>query len=301
MLFQKIIYCLKAAFKNLKKNLIPNIIALTTIAISFVIFTSFILLIINFSSFNQSWAEQLQVVIYFKHASPPTVFTQAHDIIQKLPEVDSVIYVSSQEAFNILKYSLKGQDAILNGLSDNALSASLEVKLKKEHISISDVESFLQKIKNIDGIMDIQYGQQWLERFLILFDIIKIIGSVLGFLLFLFTLFIISNTMKLLVYNRREEIEIMKLVGATNSFIKLPFFIEGVFQGIIGASLALLFLAAVISSFNDQFVSFARIYLGNFSFIFINTKLSLSILGLGIILGFIGSTFALLSIDEFKN
>lgn len=301
MLFQKIIYCIKAALKNLNKNLIPNIIAFSTISISFVIFTSFLLLIINFSSFNQTWAEQIQVVVYFKHAAPSAVITQAYDIIKKDPDVDSVISVSSQEAFNILKNSLKGQNGILSGLSGNALPASLEVKLKKDRISVSAVESFVGKIKNINGIEDIQYGQQWLERFLILFEIIKIIGFILGSLLFLFTLFIISNTIKLLVYNRREEIEIMKLVGATNAFIKLPFFIEGVLQGIIGASIALLFLAVIIGLFDEQFVSFARIYLGNFSFVFINTKLILSILGLGVILGFIGSTFALQSIDEFKN
>jgi cell division transport system permease protein len=301
MLFQKTIYCLKAAFKNLRNNLVINIIALTTISISFIIFVSFLLLIINFSSFNQAWTQQLQVVIYFKHATPHSVVLKTSASIEKLPEVASVVVVTAQEAFNILKFFLKSQDGILNGLSADTLPSSIEVKLKNDSRSVAAIEAFVQKVKNGEGIADIQYGQQWLERFLVLFDIVKIISFILGSLLFLFTLFVITNTIKLLVYNRRDEIEIMKLVGATNAFIKIPFFIEGIFQGFFGAVFALLFLMITLNFFDDYFVSFANIYLGNFSFLFVTSELSCSIISLGVLVGFIGSLVGLQRIDEFNS
>ena len=104
-----------------------------------------------------------------------------------------------------------------------------------------------------------------------------------------------------MVYNRRDEVEIMKLVGATNRFIKLPFCIEGVVQGLIGSACALIVLFFVSNIFMDRVISFIRLYIGTYTFIFLDLRLNAYILLLGALLGLIGSLFALQSIEEFQN
>lgn len=300
-MLNKLIYCFKTAFKNIQKNIMLNIIVSTTIAITFIIFVSFLILIMNFSSFKKNWVDQIQVVVYFKDVTPPDFMQTIKTSIQGLAEVESVKLVSRDEALIMLKDFLQGQDGILDGLSGNPLSASLEIKLKDEFLNTETMDSFINKIKTSEYIDDIEYGQKWLERFVSLFDVIKITGSVFGSLLFLFTLFIISNTIKLMIYNRRDEVEIMKLVGATNRFIKLPFCIEGVVQGLIGSSCALIVLFFVATIFMDRVISFIRLYIGTYTFVFLDFRLTTYILLLGALLGLMGSLFALQSIEEFEN
>jgi cell division transport system permease protein len=245
--------------------------------------------------------DQLQIIFYFKDSATPKAIDDTKLQISGHPEVESVKYVSSSQALNILKKSLKGQDGILEGLTSNPLPSSLEIKLTEEFLTLEGVEQFVNKIGNNKYLDDIEYGQKWLYRFITFFEILKITGLVLGGFLFLFTLFIISNTIKLMVYNRREEIEIMKLVGATNLFIKLPFCIEGIIQGIIGASFALTFLFILINIFLRQFMSSLHFYLGTVDFAFVDFVITVYVLILGALLGLSGSLLSLYSLEEFQS
>jgi len=300
-MLNKLLYCLKTAYKSIISNVLLNLITSTTIAITFIIFVSFLLIVLNLSKFQRSWVDQLQIIFYFKDSATPKAIDDTKLQISGHPEVESVKYVSSSQALNILKKSLKGQDGILEGLTSNPLPSSLEIKLMEEFLTLEGVEQFVNKIGNNKYLDDIEYGQKWLYRFITFFEILKITGLVLGGFLFLFTLFIISNTIKLMVYNRREEIEIMKLVGATNLFIKLPFCIEGIFQGIIGASFALTFLFILINIFLRQFMSSLHFYLGTVDFAFVDFVITVYVLILGALLGLSGSLLSLYSLEEFQS
>ena len=133
------------------------------------------------------------------------------------------------------------------------------------------------------------------------FEILKIIGFTLGAFLFLFALFIVSNTIKLMVYSRRDEIEIMKLVGATNSFIKLPFYIEGLAQGFAGSLFALLFILAATNLVLKRFISSLHFFLGSGHMVILDPALIIYILLLGSALGLIGSFLSLNSLTELKK
>jgi cell division transport system permease protein len=133
------------------------------------------------------------------------------------------------------------------------------------------------------------------------FEALKIAGFILGGFLFIFTVFIISNTIKLMVYSRRDEIEIMKLVGATNLFIKLPFFIEGLIQGLIGAFISLLFLFLSVNVLFDKFITSLYFFMGSGKLVFLNLTLAFYVLLLGSLLGFVGSLVSLNSLNELKN
>jgi len=297
----KLLYCIKSAFQNIIKYAMLNAIAATTISITFIIFTSFLILVLNFSAFKKNWADQLHIILYLKAETPPEAVDDLTNRIRQCREIASVTLVSQEQAFMLLKEMLRGQDGLLEGIAENPLTASLEIKLKNNFQAVEHVEAFVKRFKTETYIDDIEYGQKWLERFTALFDLIKVTAFGLGGLLFLFTLFIVSNTIKLLIYNRRDEIEIMKLVGATNRFIKCPFCIEGIIQGITGASTGLLFLFVAAKLFTAKLISFLHIYIGTEHFVFLDANLTMYILLLGGALGLTGSLFALSSLEEFQS
>jgi len=301
MIYNKISYCFKTAFYNLRKHLLLSAVTATTIAITFIIFIFFLVVVINLSSFKNNWVDRLQVILYLENGADAAAIDETRTFITGLPEVDSVRFVSRDDALIMLKKSLEGQDGILQGLEENPLPASLEIKLKKEYLTPERVEIFVEKIKTIRPVEDIEYGQKWLERFTTIFTLLKIMGITFGGLLFLFAFFIISNTIRLLVYSRRDEIEIMKLVGATNRFIKLPFCIEAGIQGLVGSSCALLFVTFVVRVLMSEFIVPFQFYVGQSSFVFLTTTQSVFIIVLGLVLGLCGSLFSLNNLKELKN
>jgi cell division transport system permease protein len=147
------------------------------------------------------------------------------------------------------------------------------------------------RLETIDGVDEVQYSQEWIKRFQAIMEAIKLIGIVFGGLLFLAALFVITNTIKLTIYSRKDEIEILKLVGATNRFVKIPFLIEGSIQGFLGGSLALIILFLVyITAITkvDLGIGFASL-----DIIFLSPQFTLFLLLMSIIIGFIGSTISL--------
>jgi len=281
-------------------NILLNLVTIVTITITFIIFISFILIMLNLSLVKQNWIDQLHVIVYLKDDAPQRDIEALRQSLVQMAEVHSVHFISKEKALTILRTSLQGQDGILEGLTMNPLPASLEISLNESCLTPEGVETFVNKIIKSACIADIEYGQKWLERFLAFFGILKITGFTLGGLLFIFTLFIISNTIKLMVYNRRSEIEIMRLVGATSHFIRLPFCIEAMIQGILGALFALLFTYTVLQlGFKSLFLSF-QFYLDAGSIVLLDFPISLYVLLLGAILGLAGSLASLSSIDEMQ-
>jgi len=139
-----------------------------------------------------------------------------------------------------------GQDRfLLEGMDRNPLPASLRITPKDEFRNMSGVKDILAAIGDDPLVQDIQYGQDWLESLDRLFTILNFAALVLGVTLSLAAIFIISNTIKITVMARKEELEIMRLVGATEGFIRLPFLVEGIIQGLAGAVISLCLLGGL--------------------------------------------------------
>ncbi len=300
-MLNKLLYAFRTAMNNLSKNIPLNLVTSTTIAITLIIFVSFLLIVLNLSTFKQKWVDQIQIITYVKDNISSEEIEKTRQDFLKYEEVQSVTFISQAKAMELLKTSLKGQDGILEGIDENPLPCSLEIKLKKEFITLDSIECFVKKIDNNKVISDIEYGQKWLERFMTFFGLLRIVGFTLGGFLFLFTLFIVSNTIRLMVYSRRDEIEIMKLVGATNNFIKLPFFIEGAAQGFIGGVFAFLFVLAATSFISGKFTSSLHFFLGSGRVILLDPVLTIYILLLGTSLGIAGTFLSLNNLTELKN
>jgi cell division transport system permease protein len=206
--------------------------------------------------------------------------------------------VSRAEALKRFKNRLRGQETLLEGVRPEVLPTSFEISLKRAHRDTQNVESFVTVLKRIPGITEVQYGEEWVKRFNAFLNFMRRLGGLLGGFLVLAVIFIVSNTIKLTIYARRDEIEIMSLVGATAFFIKAPFLLEGLMQGLAGAVIAIGMLLAMYAGFLHNAGSFLTFNPVSSGLGFLPLEYIGGIILAGGMLGFIGS---LTSLKRFVN
>ena len=154
-----------------------------------------------------------------------------------------------------------------------------------------DPEKIKSDLEKMEGVDEVQYSKQWIERFRSIMNVIRIVGLIIGGFICMAVLFITTNTIKLTIYSRRDEIEIYKLVGATDWFVKLPYLIEGAIQGLLGGILSFIILLVVYSVFSVKTIQVFGLPV--FDFAFLSFEHSMSIILLSIALGFIGGLIAI--------
>ena len=283
-------YFVRQAMRNMVENRLVHLIGLGTMVIAFLMFDAFILIFVNLNSWTQEQGRSLTMSIYFKGEPERAVIESIKKELLQYP-VSITDFISKDDALKSLRKQLGEKAGLLDGLGENPLPASLEIVLSRDVSGDSLPYELKTRLERIHGIDEVQYSQEWVERFQAIMGAVKIIGLVFGGLLFLAALFIITNTVKLTIYSRKDEIEILKLVGATNRFVKIPFLIEGSIQGFLGGSVALivLFLAYVaIITKVDLSIGFASL-----DIIFLSPQFILLLLLMSSIIGFIGSTVSL--------
>ena len=285
-------YMFGRAIKNMRRNLFPNVTTVGVIAISVLIFSAFSLIAFNLASFLKIWEDKIEVIGYLKRKTPAGEVEALLDKIRQMDGVDSVRYVSPSDAMAFMETHLGGQKNLLEGIQPTVIPPSLEVKLKKEYRNSARIGEVVSQLKGFPQVEEIQYGQEWVELFSSLVHILRLTQWVLGGLLLLAMAFIISNTLQLTIASRREEIEIMKLVGASPSFIQVPFYIEGMIQGLLGAGLALLFLFLLQKSVLLYLPLAMKDWFERIPILFLPVETLIGILLGGMLLGFLGSFMA---------
>ena len=244
------IYYFKHAVSNILSNQWIHFISIGTISISLLLFGAFTLFFVNVNTWMVEWGQSLSMSVYLKDGIQRDVKDEIESIINGLPGAEITGYVSKEKAEVDLIAALGEQAGLLDGITSNPLPASFEITFKdrKEHqIDPKRIKVFLEQLEGVD---EVQYSEQWLERFEGLIYMLKLGGLIVGGLFSVAVLFIITNTIKLTIYSRRDEIEIFKLVGATDWFVKMPFLIEGAIQGVLSGFIALLILFLAYSLFS---------------------------------------------------
>ncbi len=222
------------AVQDLRDNGFLSSVTIITIALSVLIVSAFALFFTNANDLMNYWEKGIKIMAYLK---PGTSQKNLHDIkrnIQEIYGVQDVTFISKEEAFKKLEQQMKRQSSILMNLNENPLPDALEIRMTTSSQRSEKVEEIATKIESMPSIEDIEYGQQWLRRFTNIFDLFRLAGYTMGGIFFIAAVFIMSNTIRLATYMRREEIEIMRLVGASEKFIKGPFYIESIIQGTLG-------------------------------------------------------------------
>ncbi|MEK6682189.1 MAG: permease-like cell division protein FtsX [Nitrospirota bacterium] len=289
MSLYNITHFIEEALNNIRRNAFVTVITVGTIALSFLILGVFLIIFSNLKDITSSWQEQIQIVAYLKEGLSSADITSLEEKIRAEREVSSAHFISKDKALSEFKKDLANQTGLLDGLGENPLPAYFEVKIKKAYQDSGAVSSLAERFKKIKGIEDVQYGQEWVENLSSFLDLMVIAGLVVGGLVSLAVILIVSNTVKLTVYARAEDIEIMKLIGATDWFVKIPFLIEGVVIGLVGAFLSIAILFGIYQLLMQRLSLNAGILLGKFSIAFLSWPDIAILLFAGMLLGLFGS------------
>lgn len=242
-----VIYHLQRAVQDLKNNGFLNAVAIVTIALAIVIVGAFALVFFNAERLIGDWQKGLRIFVFLKPDTDETQRRTIHEALKRM-DVAELTFVSRQQALERLRRQLQRQSSLLDNLKENPLPDAFELRLAPTMADPRTIAGLAGRIETLAGVEEAAYGQPWIERFIHLYRLFTLAGWSIGALFTVAAVFIVANTIRLVLYNRREEIDIMRLVGATDGFIKAPFYIEALIQGAVGGLLGLAGLAAIYGS-----------------------------------------------------
>lgn len=270
---------LREAFATFRRAPLLSILSVITIAFSLFAFGLFGLVAINTRDTLEAIEERVEIRAFIEEETPQKTAETAITEILSFPEVLEAHYVSKDMAFERAREDLgEFRDLFEPGV----LPASIDVRLKPGFRTPSHVEKVVQRLQQYNFIEDIRYGQEWVQKLHKLRVIATIVGAGLGLAFAFVSIIIIGATIRMVVLARANEIAIMRVVGATDGFIRLPFLLEGFIQGVLGGLLAL-GLTWVTSQAINQML---------FETHFFDLQMSVAGVLSGALIGILGSAFA---------
>jgi cell division transport system permease protein len=228
----------KEALRGLRHSKLMAIVTVTSIALSLCVLGSFLLFLKNAGVFLSRLHDQYKLIVYLKEGVDTESLTSLKRRFESDSAVETVSFVSKEQALKLVMDDLDDKAWVLKTLQKNPLPDSFEIKVT-EH---ADVVDLVRRLESDRAVARVSSGQDWVAGILRFVSITRYLGLVLVVVLGLSSLLIVGNTIWLTVYARRDEIAIMRLVGATNWFIRTPFLIEGLLTGIAGALCAFVML-----------------------------------------------------------
>ena len=225
---------------SLRRNRLLSIATLSTVAICILILGGAVLMTLNASNFMNRLESDLEMMVFVEDSLDKAQLVNMEKEIKSLPGVKSVQFISKDQALTNLqsKFADKKYD-LKQTVGDNPLPNSFEVKAENP----KDVAKVAKQIFKLEGVYKVNYGQGLVERLFQITRWVRIISIIIIILLALGAVFLIATTIRLAIFSRRKEVYLMKLIGATDWFVRWPFFIEGILLGSLGALLAIILLA----------------------------------------------------------
>ena len=241
-------YFLGEAFRGLRANSVVNLLAVGTISMAMLIVGFFLIVFFHIQSAVSTMSDRLEMSVYLKEGLTQHEKDFLLYRLKTEPGVKKVVFLSKAEALTEFTKELKGQETLIQGLGENPLPDSYELNFDRHYAESRRLEALAKKISSYPGVEDVTYGKQGAEILSGLYKLLTYGGLSLAVLLGISVVFIISNSVRLALYSRGQEIELMQWIGATRSFIQGPFLIEGTFLAMLGSALAIGILAALYYS-----------------------------------------------------
>lgn len=289
-----LVYYLQNGARTLTTLPMSNAITVFTIAASLFLYGGSLLLFRNVEMMLAESGGALELTVYVKDK---TAENTIQTVVQKLrsnPSIRQVSYLSKTQALEIFRKNLGSQGSFLNGLEeDNPLPASIDVILQPDELGVQSSSKIVQSLRSEPIVDEIVYGSEWMERFRDVLKVFRVFGIVILFVILAIVVFLIANTIKLVIYARRDEIAIMQLVGASRSFVRTPFLLGGFIQGLIGSVLGVGLLRISFLFFTAQLKVSPLLGISLPRLIFFGPLGIVTLVLLGAGLGAMGSFFAI--------
>jgi len=230
-------YALGEAASSLWRGRQAGLLSTLTIALALFVLGAFLLVTANLDRIGAEWSRAAELSVYLKDDVTPSERRAVELAVAPSEVVAAHEYVSKADALARFKQTFGDLSAAMDSLGENPLPASIEVRLRAGEGS--GVDLLAPKLRQLPGVADVRYDRQWLTRLGSAVEIIRGVGLVLATVLTIAAALTVANVVRLALYARRDELDIMQLVGAPQSYIRGPFVMEGVLQGGLGALAAL--------------------------------------------------------------
>jgi cell division transport system permease protein len=289
---------LRSALANTRAGLrgspITSAIAALTIGVCLLLAGAFALLVSNMEAILARFGEELHVVAYLEPGIPQPKLDALMERALAQPGVETVEYVSAEEAAQRFRATQPERAVLLDGLEENPLPASVELRLAPQQRSGEVARAAAEMLAALPGVAEIGSGNEWIEGYAQAVALIRGVGLAIGAVLALATLLIVANTIRLSIYARRDEIDILRLVGASRSYVATPFLLEGLVEGIAGGALGLVALWAAWRGLLPLLRGGLTLLIGDTTPLFLDASGCAWLVGAGALLGLVGSAAALL-------
>jgi len=283
-----ILRSIRDSFKSVFRNFSLSLASVSCITITLIVVALAIVLSQNVNNFASLVEGDVTIVAFLDRDVTDDVTDDIRDSINKLPYIESVIYKSKMELSQEMMDSSDVFSSVMKDWDESStpIQSTFQVKVK----DINEIKYVADEISKMDGVDIVKYGEGMVEQLVSLFDMVRKISIGMVIALIIVTAFLITNTIKITIFSRKREIEIMRLVGASNINIKIPFILEGLFLGIMGSIIPILLTVfgyvKLYEKFDGQLFSpFIKLIVPE-PFIYM---ISLVLIGIGILVGMFGS------------
>jgi cell division transport system permease protein len=284
-------FFLEEALTSLWRSRWIAALSVGSIAVSLFVLGVFLTVASNLSEVIARWTQKVQVTFYLTDGLEDRIRESLENRLKDDPAVESLVLVSRDEALSRFRALFRDLRTLPEDLGENPFPASLEVSLKAAHQSPEEVQRLVHAYEKAPGVEEVQYDLLWIQRLSTAVRLVRGVGGILGGILVLAGVFTISNVIRLTIYARQDELDIMRLVGATRTYIRGPFVVEGMIQGGLGGLLSVGLLWAAFRIVARDALAASDI-LGR-AVVFLPTELCLAIVLGGMAVGVVGSLVSL--------
>jgi cell division transport system permease protein len=244
-LLRALVYFIEEALQSLWRSRLISALSVVTIGVSLFVLGAFLTVASNLNAVVSYWTQKVQVTVYLRDGIEPRARALLDERLAGDPAVARFEAVSRELALARFKDLFRDLRTLPDDLGQNPFPESIEVTLKAERQSADEVQRLAASLQQAPGVEEVQYDLLWIQRLATAVRLVRGLGAVLGGILALAGVFTISNVIRLTVYARQDELDIMRLVGATRAYVRGPFVMEGMLQGGLGGLVAvsLLFFA----------------------------------------------------------
>lgn len=246
-------YAFEEALASLRRSGRSALVSIVTIAIAFVTLGGFLLLSVNVQDVLDGWLEAAEFSVYLHETATTADRAAIEQFLRARPEVAEIEFVSKEQAFARFRADFPELADVTGSLAQNPFPPALEVRLRANEDSGAGAETLAREVTGKTGVADVQFDRTWLARLLGVVTGARVAAAVVAGILMLGAAFTVGAVVRLSLYARRDELEIMALVGAPFSYIRGPFVFEGLLLGGFGAAVALMVIG-VLYYFGGQWV-----------------------------------------------
>jgi cell division transport system permease protein len=294
-------YLIREALGNIRLNKTTTVVAVATTAFTLACLGVFLLLYFNVRGITRSLQDEIKVVVYLDEKLTSEVLSNLQAEIRKAPEAASWTYVSKEQALNDFREQFPAEQHLLQGLGENPLPASIVVTVSPQFRSSESVKRWAERLKSLSGVAQVQYNQDWVENLSRLIRSMELIAAAIGTLLAAASTTIIASTIRLALYARRDELDILRLIGATGTFIRIPYLLEGAILGALGGILALAMLKIGFEVFQIRFGRSGTLLGESARMVFFSGHVSWLLVLAGFLLGSTGSLLSLWTLGRARS